>query len=185
MSPRVCVGGSSRVRARACLQDAAGKKFREIAEAYDVLADKERRAAFDQYGDAGGAGGGYSFGGDAAEIFGRFFGTANPFEAFALGGGADAGDFAALFGGRGRGLAKGEPATRQLECSLEELYSGCTKTVKVTRKVGAPRAAAASAASLARLPPAARGRRRQVARRGYGPRGRRATGLARGHRGDV
>lgn len=35
-----------------------------------------------------------------------------------------------------QGPRKPDPVTRDLLCSLEELYNGCTKTFKITRKVG-------------------------------------------------
>lgn len=46
------------------LQEDSEKKFKEVAEAYEVLTDKQKRAVFDQYGEeglkAGGGGGGES-----------------------------------------------------------------------------------------------------------------------------
>src|SRR3982750_2142028 len=61
----------------------AEEKFKEITEAYDVLRDPQKRAAFDRYGEAGlrGAGGGGGAGGyhhvdlsEALNIFMRDFG---------------------------------------------------------------------------------------------------------------
>lgn len=68
-------------------------KFKEIAEAYEVLSDKKKREVYDQYGEEGlkgglpgGGGGGqhfqYSFHGDPRATFQQFFGTDNPFESF-------------------------------------------------------------------------------------------------------
>jgi len=71
----------------------AEDKFKEIAEAYDVLSDPKKRQIFDQYGEEGlkggmqgGAGpdgqGGtftYTFNGDPKEIFRNFFGDSDPF----------------------------------------------------------------------------------------------------------
>ena len=73
----------------------AEEKFKEIAEAYDVLSDKKKRDVYDKYGEEGlsgrmGGGGGstgnnnssYKFHGDPNATFAEFFGTSNPFESF-------------------------------------------------------------------------------------------------------
>ena len=72
----------------------AEEKFKEIAEAYDVLSDKKKRDVYDKYGEeglsgrmGGGGGGGtnnfnYTFHGDPKTTFAEFFGTSNPFESF-------------------------------------------------------------------------------------------------------
>lgn len=104
-------------------------------------------------GGAGGAGpGGFQFNFSdqaASDIFQQFFGTNNPFEAFGSGrsrmggmgglGGMFSG-FGDGFGGMGaragvsKGPSKGQTVKTQLLCSLEELYLGCSKRLKVTRK---------------------------------------------------
>ncbi|XP_068448680.1 dnaJ homolog subfamily B member 1b [Clinocottus analis] len=82
----------------------AEDKFKEIAEAYDVLSDEKKKDIYDRFGEeglkggggpTGGGGGGpgnfsYSFQGDPHVIFSEFFGGRNPFEQF--------------FGGRNGGM---------------------------------------------------------------------------------
>jgi len=87
----------------------AEEKFKEIAEAYDVLSDPEKRKMFDQFGEEGLKGGGgsapggptdgtytYTFQGDPKEMFRMFFGDG-------LGGEDDpfGGMLGGMFGGRG------------------------------------------------------------------------------------
>lgn len=100
----------------------AEEKFKEIAEAYEVLSDKKKREIYDQVGEEGLKGQGgpgadsqgftYAFHGDPRATFAQFFGSSDPFAAF-FGGGSggtmfdadalgDDGDiFAQFTGGRG------------------------------------------------------------------------------------
>lgn len=106
----------------------AEEKFKEAAEAYEVLSTPEKRQRYDQYGHQA-AGGGYGGGGmnmdDIFSQFGDVFGGGSPFESFFGGGG----------GGRGRGVRKGSNLRIKLKLNLEEIANGCEKKIKVKRQV--------------------------------------------------
>jgi molecular chaperone DnaJ len=101
-------------------------KFKEINEAYDVLKDEQKRAAYDRFGHAafehgngaasGHAGFGADFGATFADIFEGVFG---------MGGGR----------GRSSGRERGADLRYNLEITLEEAYSGKTAQVRIPTAV--------------------------------------------------
>jgi molecular chaperone DnaJ len=102
----------------------AEDKFKEAAEAYEVLSDPSRRATYDRYGREGLRSGGYS------PNFDSFGSVADIFDAF-FGGGGGGGAFGGLFGGGGRagGPAQGGDIAVAAEIALEEAAQGTTVEV--------------------------------------------------------
>ncbi|CAM8952339.1 unnamed protein product [Rhodiola kirilowii] len=101
------------------------EKFKEIAQAYEVLNDPQKREIYDQYGEDAlkeGMGGGGGGGHDPVDIFSSFFGG-SPFGG--VGGGSS----------RGRRQRKGEDVVHPLKVSLEDLYNGTSKKLSLSRNV--------------------------------------------------
>lgn len=96
-------------------------KFKEIKEAYEILSDAQKRAAYDQYGHAafeqGGfgaqGGGGFGGGADFGDIFGDVFGD--------------------IFGGgrRQQRAARGSDLQYNMDLTLEEAVRGVTKEIRI------------------------------------------------------
>jgi molecular chaperone DnaJ len=105
----------------------AEEKFKEAAEAYEVLSNPEKRSAYDRFGHQGMNGGGYGGGSmnmeDIFSQFGDIFG----------GGGFD-GFFSNSRGGRTR---RGSNLRIKLKLSLQEIATGVEKKIKVKRLVPA------------------------------------------------
>ena len=107
----------------------AEEKFKEAAEAYDVLSDDQKRARYDQFGHAGvgGAGGAGGFNMDMEDIFSHF---GDIFSGFGFGGGFGGGGFG---GGRGQRVNKGSSLRVKVKLSLKDIANGCEKKIKVKK----------------------------------------------------
>ena len=130
----------------------AEERFKEIKEAYEVLSDPEKRARYDRYGHAGvqtgptgGAGEGFTFDfgfGSFEDILSDIFG-----------------DFSEFFGGRRRrGPRKGEDIRYEVEIPLEDVLTGRTVTIELTRTETCPRCGGTGSATSPKTCPRCGGR---------------------------
>ncbi len=111
---------------------AAEEKFKEAAEAYEVLSDKDKRSRYDQFGHAGMGNGGGGYGGfsgggmnmeDIFSQFGDIFGSGS------FGGGFGRGS------GGGRRVNRGTNLRVKVKLTLEEIANGVQKKIKVNKYI--------------------------------------------------
>lgn len=117
---------------------ASEEKFKEAAEAYEILNDADKKAQYDRFGHnafgqgRGGGGGGFGGGGmnmeDIFSQFGDIFGE-DAFGSFFGGGGGKRGST-----GRGRG-SRGSNLRVKLKMNYEEIAKGANKTIKVKKHI--------------------------------------------------
>ena len=102
----------------------AEEKFKQAAEAYEILSDPDRRATYDRFGHEGLRSGGYQPNfdqfGSISELFEAFFGGA---------GGSIFGNSGGIFGGGARGPAAGGDVGVELEMELAQAATGGAFTV--------------------------------------------------------
>jgi molecular chaperone DnaJ len=143
----------------------AEEKFKELGEAYDVLMDGEKRAAYDRYGHAafsqgmGGRGGGFH---DPFDIFREVFG-----------GGAGGGIFETFFGGGGstdrEGRQRGSDLRYDMQITLEEAAFGVEKEIEVRKLDSCDKCKGIGAESGSRAVtcPSCHGRGQVISSRGF------------------
>lgn len=135
-------------------KEAAEAKFKEVSEAFEVLSDPKKREVYDQFGEEGlknGMGGmgnmhGHGFANftpsSADDIFRQFFGGRDPFGDMFGGPGGGRGGMEHMFSfhdgfgpRRQQQNRKGSPIMNAVRCTLEELYAGTTKKMKISRSL--------------------------------------------------
>lgn len=115
----------------------AEEKFKEAAEAYEVLSNPDKKARYDQFGHAGMGGAASDFSGfNVNDIFSHFA------DVFGGGGGGFGFNIGDLFGGGGGGYGQGQRAVRKggnlrikVKMTLEEVATGTEKKLKINKYV--------------------------------------------------
>jgi molecular chaperone DnaJ len=127
---------------------AAEEKFKEAAEAYEVLSDDDKRARYDRYGHAGLGGGAGGFGGghgmnmeDIFSHFGDIFGDS--FGGSFFGGGSSRGG--------GQRVNKGQNLRVKVKMNMEEIANGAEKKIKVNKYVSCQKCNGSGAASASAI----------------------------------
>jgi len=148
----------------------AEERFKELGEAYDVLMDEQKRAAYDRFGHAAfsqgnagpGAGGGFH---DPFDLFREVFGGAA---------GAGGGIFEQFFGGGAGGGTRearhrGSDLRYDLQIRLEEAAVGCEKEIEITKldACGVCAGSGAEPGSRAASCPTCGGRGQVISSRGF------------------
>jgi len=110
--------------------EAAEEKFKQAAEAYEVLSDADKKSRYDQFGHQAFEGGAGGFGGgmnmeDIFSQFGDIFG------------GGFGGGFSG-FGGQRQRVVKGSNLRIRVKLTLKDIANGVEKKIKVKRKIIAP-----------------------------------------------
>jgi molecular chaperone DnaJ len=121
---------------------AAEEKFKEAAEAYEVLSDANKKQRYDQFGHAGvgsSASSGYGAGGPSMDDIFSQFGD--------IFGGAFGGSFGGGGGRGGRRVNKGSNLRIKVKMTLEEISTGAEKKLKVPKYVGCDKCRGTGAAN--------------------------------------